>query len=76
MDVVSQPTDPFIRMTRQMELENTSATSFRLDVSRVVRLLDGDALTNCLATRPRRARPGRQVGRLRDGQQITNRGAR
>jgi hypothetical protein len=44
--ITSREGDPFIRMEQRMELENTSATKFNLDVTRTVRLLNDTDLKN------------------------------
>ncbi len=44
-DVTSTDADPFYRMQRRMKFQNASATEFDLDVTRVVRLVNGDDFT-------------------------------
>ena len=66
--------DSSCTMIAHMQFENASATSFRLDVFRVVRLLDGDALTKLFghaAVAPLAAPGVKSVG-YETGNMITN----
>lgn len=46
--VVSQPADPFCRMTAPMQLRNASDTPFDLKITRTVRLFNGDGLAGLI----------------------------